>query len=102
MLYEGGELNIEDTYGTHSIKLPAGHMILYPSTSLHYVNPVTRGVRISSFFWIQSMVRDEARRQMLFDVGTTLQQFERALPEHPALTRLTGIYFNLLRMWTDT
>src|SRR5690349_8475901 len=71
--YDGGELCVEDTYGTHSVKLPAGHMILYPSTSLHHVRPITRGARLASFFWIQSMVRDDSERTLLFDLDTAIQ-----------------------------
>jgi PKHD-type hydroxylase len=100
--YDGGELSVEDTYGVHSIKLPAGDMILYPATSLHHVTPVTRGVRLAAFFWMQSMVRDDGERSLLFDLGTALQQFEQALPEHPAIVQLTGVYFNLFRRWSDT
>jgi PKHD-type hydroxylase len=77
-------------------------MLLYPATSLHHVSPVTRGVRLASFFWIQSMVRADADRTLLFELGTTLQQFEQAVPDHPAVIDLTGIYYNLFRRWTDT
>jgi PKHD-type hydroxylase len=100
--YDGGELYIHDEFEKRAVKLPAGDMVLYSSTSVHNVAPVTRGVRLAAFFWVQSMVRDDARRKLIFELGTTLQQFERALPEDPALIRLTGVYFNLLRMWTDT
>jgi PKHD-type hydroxylase len=96
--YDGGELVIEDTYGLHSIKLPAGHMILYPASSLHHVRPVTRGSRIASFFWIQSMVRDDGQRTILFDLDTAIQQLGSG---HPAAAQLTGIYHNLLRRWAD-
>jgi PKHD-type hydroxylase len=99
--YDGGELIIEDTYGTHSIKLPAGHMILYPSTSLHQVRPVTRGARIASFFWIQSMVRDDGERSLLFDLDLAIQRLTRDNPGHPAAVQLTGVYHNLLRRWAD-
>lgn len=99
--YDGGELSVEDTYGVQSVKLPAGHMILYPATSLHHVRPVTRGTRIASFFWIQSMVRDDAQRTLLFDLDTTIQQIAQEAPDHPAAVRLTGIYNNLLRQWAD-
>ena len=95
--YDGGELTIEDTYGTHTAKLPAGHMILYPSTSLHHVRPVTRGARVASFFWIQSMVRDDGQRTLLFDLDVSIQQ----LQEHPSAVPLTGIYHNLIRMWAE-
>jgi len=100
--YDGGELMIRDEFGERAIKLPAGDMVLYSGTSVHHVSPVTRGVRLAAFFWIQSMVREDARRSLLYQLGRTLQQFEQALPEHMALTELTGVYFNLLRMWTDT
>ncbi|WP_031499106.1 Fe2+-dependent dioxygenase [Bryobacter aggregatus] len=99
--YEGGELIIEDTYGTQSVKLPAGDMILYPATSLHHVLPVTRGARISSFFWIQSMVRDDARRALLFDLDVAIQRLAGEAPDHPSAVQLTGVYHNLIRMWAD-
>lgn len=95
--YEGGELVVEDTYGTHGVKLPAGHMILYPATSLHHVRPVTRGTRLASFFWIQSMVRDDGERTLLFDLDVSIQRLNG---EGPAV-QLTGIYHNLLRRWAD-
>ncbi len=82
--YEGGELMVEDTYGMHSVKLPAGHLVLYPSTSLHHVRPVTRGARVCSFFWIQSMIRDDGQRTLLFDLDAAIQSIER---EKPALPR---------------
>src|SRR3984885_13122561 len=81
--YDGGELVVEDTYGTHSVKLPAGHMILYPATSLHHVRPVTRGARIASFFWIQSMVRDDAERSLLFDLDLAIQRVNRDTSDNP-------------------
>ncbi len=99
--YEGGELSVEDTYGVHSVKLPPGHMVLYPATSLHHVRPVTRGARIASFFWIQSMVRDDGERAMLFDLDTAIQGLNHDAPNHPAAVQLTGIYHNLLRRWAD-
>jgi len=99
--YEGGELVIEDTYGVHSIKLPAGHLILYPATSLHNVRPVTKGARISSFFWIQSMVRDDGERTILFDMDTAIQRIAENAPDHPSVLELTGVYHNLLRRWAD-
>jgi PKHD-type hydroxylase len=82
--YDGGELTVEDTYGTHSVKLPAGHMVLYPATSLHHVRPVTRGARISSFFWIQSMIRDDGQRALLFDLDVAIQRLNRDMPQHPS------------------
>jgi PKHD-type hydroxylase len=103
--YDGGELSIEDTYGVHRIKLPAGHMVLYPATSLHHVTPVTRGARISSFFWIQSMVRDDGQRSLLFDLDLAIQRLGRDLPDQPAAqqtaVQLTGVYHNLLRQWSE-
>lgn len=100
--YDGGELVVEDTYGVHSVKLPAGHMILYPSTSLHHVRPVTRGSRLAAFFWIQSMVRDDGQRTLLFDLDTAIQRVSRDMPNHPSAVQLTGVYHNLLRRWADT
>jgi PKHD-type hydroxylase len=99
--YEGGELMIEDTYGTQSVKLPAGHMVLYPGTSLHHVRPVTRGSRISSFFWIQSMVRQDAQRSLLFDMDLAIQRLSAEAPDHPSAVQLTGVYHNLVRMWAE-
>lgn len=99
--YDGGELIIEDTYGGHSVKLPAGHMVLYPSTSLHHVRPVTRGARVASFFWLQSMVRDDTRRALMFDLDTAIQQLSRDVPGHPSAIQLTGVYHNLLRQWAE-
>ena len=99
--YDGGELVVEDTYGVHSVKLPAGHLILYPSTSLHHVRPVTRGARICSFFWIQSMVRDDADRSLLFDLDSAIRQISQRDAEHPAVVPLTGVYHNLIRRWAE-
>jgi PKHD-type hydroxylase len=99
--YDGGELLVEDTYGTHASKLAAGDMVLYPATSLHRVTPVTRGVRVSSFFWIESMVRDDAQRALLFDMDMAILKMSRDAPGHPSLVSLTGCYHNLLRMWAD-
>ncbi len=99
--YDGGELVIEDTYGVHSVKLPAGHLILYPATSLHNVRPVTRGARISSFFWIQSMVRDDGKRTILFDMDTAIQRIAETAPEHQSVMELTAVYHNLLRRWAE-
>ena len=100
--YEGGELVIEDTYGLHNVKLPAGDLILYPASSLHLVRPVTRGARVASFFWIQSMVRDDGQRTLLYDLDRAAQQVHRDLPDSPAAVQLTGVYHNLLRRWADT
>jgi PKHD-type hydroxylase len=99
--YDGGELIVEDTYGTQSVKLPAGHMVLYPGTSLHHVRPVTRGARISSFFWIQSMVRSDAHRTLLFDLDMAIQRIAADAPDHPSTVQFTGIYHNLIRMWAE-
>ena len=100
--YEGGELLVEDTYGVHSVKLASGHMVLYPSTSLHNVRPVTRGARVASFFWIQSMIRDDGARTLLFDLDTAIQRLTVDLPSHPAAVQLTAVYHNLLRRWAET
>jgi PKHD-type hydroxylase len=99
--YDGGELVIEDTYGTQSIKLAAGHMILYPSSSVHQVTPVTRGTRLCSFFWLQSMIRDNARRALLFDMDVAIQRLGAENPTHPSVIQLTGVYHNLLRQWAE-
>lgn len=99
--YEGGELLIEDTYGVQRVKLPAGDLILYPASSLHQVRPVTRGVRLASFMWIQSLVRDDAARTLLFDLDRSIQQLRGAVPEQAALVQLTGVYHNLLRRWSS-
>lgn len=99
--YDGGELIVEDTYGSKSVKLPAGHMILYPSTSLHQVTPVTRGTRLCSFFWIQSMVRDDGRRALLFEMDVAIQRLGAENATHPAVVSLTGVYHNLLRQWAE-
>jgi PKHD-type hydroxylase len=99
--YEGGELLIEDTYGTHAVKLAAGDMIVYPSTSLHRVNPVTKGARIASFFWIQSMIRDDAQRTLLFDMDSAIQRLNQSGADNQAIVTLTGGYHNLLRMWAE-
>jgi len=100
--YDGGELVIEDTYGLHEIKLPAGDMILYPSTSLHRVAPITRGVRTASFFWVQSLVRDDARRTLLLDIDLAIRSLSQKVgPQDDAVVSLTGGYHNLLRMWAE-
>lgn len=100
--YEGGELIIHDTYGTKTVKLPAGHLILYPGTSLHQVTPVTRGTRLCSFFWIQSMIRDDTRRSLLFEMDLGIQRVGAERPDHPGVIQLTGVYHNLLRQWAET
>jgi PKHD-type hydroxylase len=99
--YDGGELVVDDTYGMHKAKLPAGHMILYPASSIHEVSPVTRGARIAAFFWIQSMVRDDARRALLFEMDDAIQRLNKDVPSHPSVVQLTGVYHNLLRSWAD-
>jgi PKHD-type hydroxylase len=99
--YEGGELVVEDTYGVHSVKLPAGHLVLYPASSLHHVRPVQRGTRLASFFWVQSMVRDDGERTLLFDLDTAIQRLAAESPDHPSAVQLTGVYHNLLRRWAD-
>jgi PKHD-type hydroxylase len=100
--YEGGELTVEDTYGAHVVKLAAGDLILYPASSLHHVTPVTSGERIAAFFWIQSMVRDDARRRVLFDMDVAVQRLIAELGQgHASVVALTGTYHNLLRMWVD-
>ena len=99
--YDGGELVVEDNFGTHTVKLPAGDMVLYPASSLHRVTPVTRGARVASFFWIQSMVRDDAQRTLLFDLDMSIIRLTRDHPGHPGLVSLVGVYHNLLRMWAE-
>ena len=100
--YDGGELTVETNFGVQQVKLPAGHAVLYPSSSLHRVEPVTRGRRVASFFWLQSMVRDDAARQMLFDLDSSIQALAGALGHEDAqVIRLTGVYHNLLRRWAD-
>ena len=100
--YEGGELTVDDTYGVHQVKLAAGDMILYPASSLHRVEAITRGARVSSFFWIQSLVRDDARRALLFDMDMAIQRAGATLGQgDAAIVSLTGAYHNLLRMWAE-
>lgn len=99
--YDGGDLVVEDSYGEHRVKLPAGHMVLYPATSLHRVEPVTRGNRVSSFFWIQSMIRQDARRTMLFDMDMALQALGKVDLARRETVTLTGVYHNLLREWSE-
>jgi len=100
--YDGGELVVEDAYGVQSVKLAAGHMLLYPASSLHRVEPVTRGRRTASFFWIQSMVRDDGARRTLFDLDSAIQTIARDRGQSdPAIIQLTGVYHNLLRRWAD-
>ena len=99
--YDGGELDIHDTYGTHAIKLPAGSLVVYPASSLHAVRPVTRGARVSSFFWLQSMIRDDGQRSLLFDLDIGIQRLNREMPGHASIGPFTGVYNNLLRQWAE-
>ena len=99
--YDGGELVVEDTYGTHTVKLPAGSMVLYPASSLHHVKPIARGRRVASFFWIQSMVRDDGQRALLFDLDNAIRRLGADHPAHPSVVQLTGVYHNLLRSWAE-
>jgi PKHD-type hydroxylase len=99
--YEGGELVIEDTFGARSVKLPAGDMVLYPASSVHRVEPVTRGARIASFFWMESMVRDDAQRRMLFDMDMAILELRGTQGESAPVIQLTNCYHNLLRMWAQ-
>lgn len=99
--YDGGELLISDTYGEHKVKLPAGDLILYPSSSLHQVTPVTRGARLASFFWVQSMVRDDGQRRLLFEMDASVQALRRSGADPAVVLRLTGVYHNLLRRWAE-
>ncbi|MBL9180102.1 MAG: Fe2+-dependent dioxygenase [Verrucomicrobiaceae bacterium] len=103
--YDGGELCIEDTYGVKMVKLPPGHLVLYPSTSLHHVTPVTRGARICSFFWLQSMIRDDGHRSLLFDLDLAIQRLGHELAGNPVAEKtavqITGVYHNLLRQWAE-
>lgn len=100
--YDGGELVVEDTYGQQMVKLPAGDMVLYPGTSLHHVRPVTSGARLASFFWLQSMIRDDAQRTLLFDMDAAIVTLRQQVGDNAAVIRLTGNYHNLIRMWADT
>lgn len=100
--YDGGELVISDTYGEHEAKLPAGDAIVYPSSSLHEVRPVTRGARLASFFWVQSLVRDERRRRLLLELDRSIQTLTAAKADRATVLQLTGVYHNLLREWSDT
>jgi PKHD-type hydroxylase len=100
--YDGGELIVEDTYGNHAVKLPAGDMIVYPATSLHQVTPVTRGARLASFFWVQSLVRSDTQRALLFDMDTAIQRLNATQADDTARRSLVGCYHNLLRTWSET
>jgi PKHD-type hydroxylase len=100
--YDGGELIISDTYGEHEVKLPAGDLIIYPSSSLHRVAPGTRGARLASFFWVQSLIRDDGQRRLLFELDTSIQTLSRSGADADAVLQLTGVYHNLLRQWAET
>jgi PKHD-type hydroxylase len=100
--YDGGELQIEDTYGMHAAKLAAGDMVLYPATSLHSVAPIARGVRTGCFFWVQSLVRDDTQRSLLFDMDNAIQQLNQTGADEQARRTLIGCYHNLMRQWSDT
>jgi PKHD-type hydroxylase len=100
--YDGGELIVEDYYGSHEVKLPAGHLVLYPATSLHTVTPITRGIRVASFFWLQSMIRDAHARSMIFDLDNAIQGLVKRLNRNDAeVVTLTGLYHNLIRYWAE-
>jgi PKHD-type hydroxylase len=99
--YDGGELVVDDVYGAHAVKLGAGDMVVYPASSLHHVKPVTRGVRLASFFWVQSMVRDDGTRTLLFDLDMAINKVNQALPNHGAVVELTNCYHNLLRRFAE-
>lgn len=100
--YEGGELCVQDTYGIRRVKLAAGDAVLYPGTSVHEVTPVTRGVRLASFFWIESMIRNDEQRRLLFDLDMNLLKLRSTLGETSETVALTGVYHNLLRQWANT
>ncbi|WP_448098571.1 Fe2+-dependent dioxygenase [Luteibacter yeojuensis] len=100
--YDGGELIVSDTYGEHEVKLPAGDAIVYPSSSLHRVAPVTRGARIASFFWVQSMVRDDGARRLLLEMDTAIRTLSASGADQASILQLTGVYHNLLRRWAET
>ena len=99
--YDGGELVIRDTFGEHAVKLPAGHLLIYPGSSLHKINPVTRGERIASFFWIESLVREDSQRQLLLDMDVAIQRLTAQHADDHALLQLSGAYHNLLRRWSN-
>src|SRR5438046_3320089 len=100
--YDGGELQIEDTYGRHSIKLPAGDLVVYPASSLHQVAPITRGVRTSCFFWVQSLVRDDQQRALLYEMDGAIQRLNQTNADETARRSLIGCYHNLVRQWSET
>jgi PKHD-type hydroxylase len=100
--YDGGELVVDDTYGSHTVKLAAGDMVVYPATSLHRVNPITRGVRTSCFFWVQSLVRDDQRRALLYEMDGAIQRLNQTNADEAARRSLIGCYHNLVRQWSET
>ncbi|HAT30144.1 MAG TPA: Fe2+-dependent dioxygenase [Janthinobacterium sp.] len=100
--YDGGQLQVEDSYGMHAVKLAAGDMVIYPATSLHQVTPVTRGVRLACFFWIQSLIRDDGQRALLFDMDNAIQTLNQGGADEGARRKLIGCYHNLLRQWSET
>ena len=100
--YDGGELQVEDTYGMHAVKLAAGDMVLYPATSLHRVTPITRGTRLACFFWVQSLVKDDGHRSMLFDMDNAIQTLNQTQADEGARVKLVGCYHNLMRQWSET
>ncbi|HKR77468.1 MAG TPA: Fe2+-dependent dioxygenase [Rhodanobacter sp.] len=100
--YDGGELIVSDTYGEHEVKLPAGDAIIYPSSSLHRVQPVTRGARMAAFFWVQSLVRDDGRRRLLYELDASIQRLTATGADRDAVLQLTGTYHNLLRQWAES
>lgn len=100
--YEGGELVVEDTFGSHKVKLPAGDMIVYPSSSVHRVEPVTKGARVASFFWTESMVREDERRRLLYDLDMNILALRQSMGDKPEVVKMTSTYHNLLRMWAET
>jgi len=100
--YDGGELTVEDTYGLHKVKLKAGHMVVYPATSLHHVTPITRGLRTSCFFWVQSLVRDDGQRALLFEMDNAIQRLNETNADETARRTLVGCYHNLVREWSET
>lgn len=100
--YDGGELIVSDTYGEHEVKLPAGDAIIYPSSSLHRVQPVTRGARVAAFFWVQSLVRDDGRRRLLYELDASIQRLVATGADRDAVLQLTGTYHNLLRQWAES
>jgi PKHD-type hydroxylase len=100
--YDGGELEVADTYGSHSVKLAAGDLVLYPASSLHQVTPITRGERLASFFWVESLVRDDGQRTLLYEMDVAIQRLNRSGADEEARRTLVGCYHNLLRQWADT